>query len=191
MGLDAVIAEIREKGQAEAGAIGKEADAKKAEVLNLAQQKAEAVKSTARDDAGKTVSHIITQEEAAGHLVVKRQILNTQKELMDDVYRQALEKIAAMPETFHKDAISSLLRKASTEIPKGKVSCCKRDETVLKEVLKESEFSAYSFGSVIGIDGGIIVESVDGQLQVDFSYRTFMSQVWESGLKDASDILFA
>ncbi|MDD1728474.1 MAG: V-type ATP synthase subunit E [Methanospirillum sp.] len=191
MGLDAVIAEIKDKGRAEAEAINKEADAKKVELLNIAQQKAETVKTAAREEAGKTTSHIISQEEAAGHLVVKRQILNTQKELMDEVYRQALDKIDTMPESFHKGAISSLLHKAMAEIPKGSVNCCARDEKVLKEVLKESEFSAFTFGNIIGIDGGIIVESTDGQLQVDFSYHTFMSQVWESGLKDASDILFA
>lgn len=191
MGLDAVVAEIREKGRAEAEAINKDADSRKVEILNVAQQKAEVVKATAREESGKSASHIITQEEAAGHLVVKRQILNAQKELMDEVYRQSLETITGMPESFHKGAISSLLRKAMTEIPKGTVSCCARDEKALKDVLNESEFSAYSYGKVIGIDGGIIVESTDGQLQVDFSYRTFMSQVWESGLKDASDILFA
>lgn len=191
MGLDAVVAEIRDKGRAEAEVINKDADAKKSEILNIAQQKAEAVKAAAREEAGKSTSHIISQEEAAGHLVVKRQTLNAQKELMDEVYRQALDAIATMPDTFHKGAISSLLRQAMTEIPKGTVSCCARDEKVLKEVLKESEFGTYTFGKVIGIDGGIIVESTDGQLQVDFSYRTFMSQVWESGLKDASDILFA
>lgn len=191
MGLDAVVAEIKEKGRAEAEAINKDTDAKKVEILNAAQQKAETVKATAREEAGKSTSHIISQEEAAGHLVVKRQILNAQKELMDEVYRQALDTIATMPDSFHKGAISSLLRQAMAEIPKGSVSCCARDEKVLKDVLKESEFSAYTFGKVIGIDGGVIVESTDGQLQVDFSYRTFMSQVWESGLKDASDILFA
>ena len=191
MGLDAVVAEIREKGRVEAEVINQDADAKKLEFLNAAQQKAEAIKTTAREEVAKTSSHIISQEEAAGHLVVKRQILNTQKELMDEVYKQALEKITSMPESFHKGAVSSLLRKAMTEIPKGSVSCCARDEKVLKDVLKESEFGAFTFGKIIGIDGGIIVESTDGQLQVDFSYHTFMSQVWESGLKDASDILFA
>lgn len=191
MGLDAVVAEIREKGRSEADAIKQEADSKKVEILSAAQQKTEAIKATAREEADKSTSHIITQEEAAGHLIVKRQILNTQKELMDDVYRNALDTISGMPASFHKGAMSSLLRKAESDIPKGTVSCCARDENTLKEVLKGSEFSAYSFGSVIGIDGGIIVESTDGQLQVDFSYRTFMSQVWESGLKDASDILFA
>lgn len=191
MGLEAVIAEIREKARNEAEVIAKDSEAKKLEVLSMAQQKAEGIKTAVRDDVEKKVSHIVSQEEAAGHLIVKRQVLNAQKELMDEVYRQALDKIMSMPESFHKEAIGSLLRMATAEIPKGKVSCCKRDEKALKAVLKESEFAGYSFGQVIAIDGGIIVESENGQLQVDFSYRTFLNQVWESGLKDASDKLFA
>jgi V/A-type H+-transporting ATPase subunit E len=35
-----------------------------------------------------------------------------------------------------------------------------------------------------------MVESKDGTLQLDLSYRTFLNMVWETGLKDASDILF-
>ena len=41
------------------------------------------------------------------------------------------------------------------------------------------------------MEGGIIVESRDGTLQIDLSYRTFLNQVWETGLKNASDILFS
>lgn len=189
MGLEAVIAEIREKGRSEAESIIKEAEARKVEVLTTAQQKAESIKTTARDEVEKTVSHIISQEEAAGQLIVKRQILNKQKELMDDVYRQVLDKVSAMPDSFHQESITSLLKKAKKEIAAGNVSCNARDETSLKTVLKESEFSNYTFGKVIDIDGGVIVESENGELQVDFSYRTFLNQVWESGLKDASDTL--
>jgi len=191
MGLDAVIAEIKEKGQNEADAIIQGGNSRKDELLGAAKQEIELLKQSVKDDVEKNLSQIISQEEAAAHLVVKRQILNTQKDLMDQVYSQALEKILEMPESFHKEAITSMLKKAEGEIPKGKVSCALRDEKILKKLLKESEFSAYKFGSVIEIDGGVIVESDDGQLQVDYSYRTFLNQVWESGLKDASDLLFA
>ncbi|HOJ96492.1 MAG TPA: V-type ATP synthase subunit E family protein [Methanospirillum sp.] len=191
MGLDAVIAEIKEKGRKEAEAIIQEGSARKEEIMNAARQEVEKIQLTVRDEVEKNLSHIISQEEAAAHLIVKRQILNAQKDLMDQVYRQALDKIITMPESFHEEAITSLLRKAKQEIAKGRVSCAARDEKILKKVLNESEFSAYTFGSVIEIDGGIIVESDDGQLQVDYSYRTFLNQVWESGLKDASDCLFA
>ncbi|HQB99313.1 MAG TPA: V-type ATP synthase subunit E family protein, partial [Methanospirillum sp.] len=190
MGLEAVIAEIKEKGRNEAEAIIQGGNSRKDELLGAAKQEIELLKQSVKDDVEKNLSQIISQEEAAAHLVVKRQILNTQKDLMDQVYSQALEKILEMPESFHKEAITSMLKKAEGEIPKGKVSCALRDEKILKKLLKESEFSAYKFGSVIEIDGGVIVESDDGQLQVDYSYRTFLNQVWESGLKDASDLLF-
>ncbi len=191
MGLDAVIAEIKEKGQNEADAIIQGGNSRKDELLGAAKQKIELLKQSVKDEVEKNLSQIISQEEAAAHLVVKRQILNTQKDLMDQVYSQVLEKILEMPESFHKEAITSLLRKAEEEIPKGKVSCALRDEKIRKKLLEESEFSAYKCGSIIEIDGGVIVESNDGQLQVDYSYRTFLNQVWESGLKDASDLLFA
>lgn len=191
MGLEAVIAEIREKGRNEAEEIVKEADTRKVEVLDAAQQKTELIKTAAKEDVEKLYNHIISQEEAAGHLIVKRQILNKQKELMDDVYQNVLEKISELPVSFHKEAISSLLSKAKTEIAKGTVSCSARDENALKEVLKENEFSCYTFGQVIDIDGGVIVESENGNLQVDFSYRTFLNQVWETGLKEVSVSLFA
>ena len=191
MGLDAVIAEIKDKGRKEADTIVQEGSARKDEIMKAAGLEVEKVQQTVKGEVEKNLSHIISQEEAAAHLIVKRQVLNAQKDLMDQVYRQALEKITSKPESFHEEAITSLLRKAKEEIPKGKVSCATRDEKILKNVLKESEFSAYTFGSVIETDGGIIVESDDGQLQVDYSYRTFLNQVWESGLKDASDSLFA
>jgi len=191
MGLEAVIAEIREKGRSEAEGIVNEAETRKVEVLNAAQQKTELIKTAAKEDVEKLYTHIISQEQAAGHLIVKRQILNKQKELMDDVYQHVLEKISEMPESFHKEAISSLLSKAKPEIAKGKVNCSARDENALKAVLKENEFSCYAFGKVIDIDGGVIVESETGELQVDFSYRTFLNQVWETGLKEVSVSLFA
>jgi len=45
-------------------------------------------------------------------------------------------------------------------------------------------------GAPVEIPGGIVVESTDGDLQIDYSYRTFLDEIWESALKDASDILF-
>jgi V/A-type H+-transporting ATPase subunit E len=59
------------------------------------------------------------------------------------------------------------------------------------KVSEAIEFLHSHLARLLKTDGGIIVESDDGQLQVDYSYRTFLNQVWESGLKDASDSLFA
>jgi V/A-type H+-transporting ATPase subunit E len=164
MGLDAVITEIKEKARAEADAIIQEADAKKTEILTAAQTQVQLIKTDAEE--------------------------NAQKTLMDEVQAKTLEQICALPESFHKQAIASLLKKAQLEIQNGTVTCAARDAEALRKVLSDSEFAKFTAGDPTEIDGGIIVESADGMLQVDYSYHTFLNQVWESGLKDASDILF-
>lgn len=190
MGLEAVIAEIQEKGRAEAKVIKDDADNQVRAFLDAAQQKSADIRTVAKEEIEKTVSHLITQEEAAGGLIVKREVLNTQKELLDEVYQKTLHQIGDFGVDLHKKIIFSLLQMAKSEIPTGRVSCNARDEPALKEILGQSAYSNYSFGSVIPIDGGIIIESNDGLLKMDYSYRTFLNTVWESGLKDASDILF-
>jgi V/A-type H+-transporting ATPase subunit E len=52
------------------------------------------------------------------------------------------------------------------------------------------DYAGFKVGTPVNIDGGILVEGDEGELQIDYSYRTFLARVWESGLKDASDILF-
>ena len=117
--------------------------------------------------------------------------MNTQKALLDEVYQKALDSVQKLPDSFHREAIKSLLSNAKKQIPEGIVHCNARDMKALKELIaQENVFKGYSAGNEVDIEGGVIVESTDGTLQLDFSYRTFLNMVWETGLKDASDILF-
>jgi len=191
MGLEAVIEEIRAKGQAEADAIRGETRKEVSRILQASQEKAEKVKLAAEESVEKTIRNIESQESSAANLVVKRELLNSQKELLDQVYRDVLKNLQALPENFHREAIKSLLLGAKKQIPDGVVHCSARDLQALKDVIgQNAEFKGYTPGSPVDIEGGIIVESRDGTLQIDSSYRTFLNQVWETGLKDASDILF-
>ncbi len=87
--------------------------------------------------------------------------------------------------------VRDLLKKVAKEIKDGTVFCNERDKKAAESALSELKtLNGYTFGGIIDIDGGIVVRSADGQLTVDLSYQTFLEEVWESGLKDASDILF-
>jgi V/A-type H+-transporting ATPase subunit E len=192
MGLEVVIEDIREKGQKEADRIRRETQTEVGSILKAAQEKAERIKLAADQDVQKQTSHIMNQEASAANLVVKRQLLNTQKDLLNQVYSNALSRIAQLPEDFHRQAMKTLLTRAKSEIPEGIVHCSNRDSAILSQILaSDTSFKGYTKGDPVDIEGGVIIESKDGELQIDYSYRTFLSGIWETGLKDASGILFS
>jgi V/A-type H+/Na+-transporting ATPase subunit E len=191
MGLEAVVEEIREKGKKEAEKIRAESKQETDHVLAAAGKRAGEIKLAAESESAKQTAHIIDQDVSAANLLVKRELLNTQKALLDKVYETILLEVAALPESFHREAIKKLLSEAKKEISKGKIYCNARDMAAVRAVISENpEFAGFKIGDPVDIDGGILLEGEGGELQIDYSYRTFLAKVWESGLKDASDILF-
>jgi len=192
MGLEAVVNEIREKGRKEVEAVRAETRTEVEEILRDAQARAAGIKLSAEEEADRAATHITNQEVSAANLVVKRQVLNAQKTLLDQVYSASLAAVGDLPAEFHEKALTDLLKRAAKEIKKGVVHANKRDSPVVEEIISRLKtLSGYTVGDPVDIPGGVIVESNDGELQIDYSYGTFLDEVWESGLKDASDILFA
>jgi V/A-type H+/Na+-transporting ATPase subunit E len=191
MGLEAIVAEIREKGKTEAEKIRAESKQDADKILAAANKRVEEIKLAAEAESVKQTSHIVDQETSAANLLVKRELLNTQKSLLDAVYESTRAEIVRLPESFHREAIKKLLAEAKKEIPSGTLSCNARDVASAKAIIAGNpEFAEFRVGEPVDIDGGILIESEGGALQIDYSYRTFLAKVWESGLKDASDILF-
>lgn len=191
MALDAVVGEIRDKGIRESEAIKSEAKAEVDAILAEAQEKVIAIKMAAEEEANRQEGYIIAQEVAAANLTVKRGILNAQKDVLDEVYNRVVADIAALPDEFHRKAIRELCKAAAKELGEGVFYCNERDVRAVEDALSSLKtLSGFSLAGTKDITGGIIAESADGALQLDYSYSTYISEVWESGLKDASDILF-
>ncbi|MGB7789382.1 V-type ATP synthase subunit E family protein [Methanoregula sp.] len=191
MGLEAVVEEIRENGRKEADRIRQESKQEVDLVLTAASKRAGEIKLAAEEEVAKQATHLVSQDVSAANLLVKRELLNTQKALLDQVYETTRSEIASLPESFHREAIKKLLTEAKKEIPSGTIYCTARDVAAAKAVIAEHpEFAVFAVGAPVAIDGGLLIEGAGAELQIDYSYRTFLMKVWESGLKDASDILF-
>jgi len=191
MGLEVVVDEIKAKGDAKAAAIKAEAEAKAKAIISEANTRAEEIKLAAEKDAEIQANRIVLREVANANLAVKREALNAQKELLDKVYVGAFTEIDKLPADIHAKAVRELLKDAAKQIKEGIVYTNKRDEAAAKEALSSLKtLSGFTFGGIVDIAGGVVVKSTDGQLTLDFSYQTFMNGVWESTLKDASEILF-
>ncbi|MDR0438965.1 MAG: V-type ATP synthase subunit E [Methanocalculaceae archaeon] len=191
MGLEVVVNEIKVKGDREAARIKSEADAEAKIMVAEATKRAEEIRIVAETDATLQADRIMIRETAAANLVVKRDLLNAQKELLDKVYNEAAKEITNLPVDIHAKAVRSLLKDAVKQIKEGIVYANQRDEEATKAALLELKtLSGFTFGGITDIDGGVVVQSIDGKFTLDLSYRTFMGEVWESSLKNASEILF-
>ena len=192
MGLEAVVEDIRGKGKSEAEKIRAESRQEVEHILAAANKRVAEIKLATEEEMAKQAAHLMSVEVSAANLRVKHELLNTKKEMLSQVYQTTLAEISRLPESFNKEAIKKLLTDVKKEMPKGTIYCNGRDVPAAKAVLSEHrDFAAFSLGNPIDIEGGIIFESEEGGLKIDYSYRTFLDRVWESGLKDASDILFA
>jgi V/A-type H+-transporting ATPase subunit E len=191
MGLEAVVEDIRAKGRTEADRIRAESKQETDTILEAAGRRVAEIKLAAEAESAKQTRHIIDQEVSAANLLVKRELLNTQKALLDKVHETTRTEIARLPESFHREAIKNLLTEVKKEVSQGKIQCNARDVAIVKSLIAgHAEFSGFTVAEAVNIDGGIIVEGKAGELKIDYSYRTFLDKVWESRLKDASDILF-
>ncbi len=90
MGLEAVVEEIREKGKKEAEKIRAESKQETDKILAAAGKRVGEIKLAAEAESAKQTAHIIDQEVSAANLLVKRELLNTQKALLDKVYETVL-----------------------------------------------------------------------------------------------------
>jgi V/A-type H+-transporting ATPase subunit E len=191
MGLEAVVQDIQEKGRKEVEAIRKDTQADVEGILNSAQERVGALKTAAEQEVQAHIQRMIAQEDSAANLIVKRQLLNAQKEVLDQVYGVTLKTLAGLPASFHQEVLSGLLRQATKEVDTGTIYANERDLPVVKDLItKDHALSKFNPGGTVDIEGGIVVESADKTMKIDLSYRTFLDRIWETGLKDAADILF-
>jgi V/A-type H+-transporting ATPase subunit E len=191
MGIEVVLDEIQKKGRTEVEETRRDTQTQVEAILSQGQQRARELEQGVEEELEKQVSHIINQEISAAHLTQKRLILSVQKELFEQVKGEALSRILALPDAFHRKALEKLLLQAQRDIPEGNVHCRRKDLPLVEEILsRRPELSGLHPGEPLAIDGGILVESRDGHLKIDSSYHVMLEKVWESGLKEVSDVLF-
>ena len=179
MGLEAVVGDIKEKGRKEAAEIQARTAAEVTSILEEAQEKAAAIKQTAEDDVQREVTRVVNQEVSAANLAVKRETLNAEKDTLERVHAATLARIGDLPADSHAQALRYLLPQAAADVGGGTVYCNARDVSIVKEILAENaDLSGFSVGNPVEIEGGVVVESADGRMKVDYSYRTFMETVW-------------
>lgn len=185
MGLEQVVEEIREEGQAEADAIlgeaEEEAEAILAEAEDKAQAKREEIFAQADDEAEAERQRIV----ANAQLQAKKKRLNAESDVLSSVRSRVESRLVNLPTEDRKQLIASYIEASDAEdLGEGTRAWGRgEDEGILEEL-------GFSFEEEIDCIGGAVLESREGSIREDLRFDEVLDEIWREDIHEiASELL--
>ena len=184
MALEAIVEEIRRKGDEQARAITEKAKSEADKIIAEANDKKDEILRKGRDEAEREAERLKRQEVSSVNLEMKRMLLNKRKEIIEETYNLVESKVKSMDEAEKKRLISALISKNAED--GSIVYSNKDDEALVKEVLP----SNIKYGGNVDCIGGVIIESSDGVVRLNLTFDEMLKQLFEQKMGEVSKILF-
>jgi V/A-type H+/Na+-transporting ATPase subunit E len=182
MGLDAIVEEIKATGKVEADRIERETAEEVTRITSEASSQAARIKTAQQEAAKKEIERIKMQEMSGAALEVKRALLNSRKELLDEVNDKAKEIINKLPADKNQKLLKSIIDK--NQANNSRIYSAEKDKPMVKSLTK------LNHAGNMDCIGGVIIENETGTEYLDFRYEIILKNVSERSLKQVSDILF-
>ncbi len=183
MGLDKVVKDISDKAEVESKEIVARAQVEAAAVKKDAEAEARKAHEAEMLRSDSAISKMRQRELSSAKLDVKKSKLNAEKDVLEEVRADLLKRLTDMPKDKKVDIIQKLINMSKKDVATGKIFTNAADADLVKN-------SGYEYGGNIKCIGGIIVTSVDGSVNLDYTFDSIMDDVWNSSMKSVSDILF-
>jgi V/A-type H+-transporting ATPase subunit E len=125
------------------------------------------------------IAALESRENSLATLESQKMLFQAKREALDAAYKEAYVKIRKMPKREREQLIRKLLERAREEIDVHTVHANDSDRAwVIAAEIKPLE------------EGGVICETKDGRVRVDYTFPTLFGEVKEKTIKEASKILF-
>jgi V/A-type H+-transporting ATPase subunit E len=184
MALNDVTAEIRNLADNDVKAIEAETAQEIARMQSETEAKIAGLKESEDKRLADALARMERQEASSAELESKKIVLAKKKEILSSVFDETL---AELEDADPKDKLKHYVKMvayAKTIIPEPRVIMSKDDKFTAKQLdVLEVKRDAK-------IKGGLIIQSEDGQIEIDMQYSALLRTVWDGGIKDVSDILF-
>ena len=180
MGLEVVVKDVLTRGEEEANRIRQDGTDEANTLVAASETTARQILEERREQAAQQIERRKNREISSANLDVKRAILNAKKELLDKVYNEALEVLAALPESERETIIKRLLE---SHTDSKRVFSNRSDESIVRRI------TDLEYGGTILCSGGIVLENEDGTVIYDLTFDTLLGSVRETSLKQLLEIL--
>lgn len=184
MSLNKVVDEILRRGEERKREIIQTGERERDEILLQADKK---VAEEGQKSRRKTEAHIAQmeqQEQSSAELESKKIMLAAQRASMEELKRQVLEELGKYPVDQRKRLYAKLVSKAKKELGDCVVYSNRADKALLQLP------SGMSSGGQIECLGGLVFESKDKSVRLDFRFESMLDDVWSKDMREIFARLF-
>jgi V/A-type H+-transporting ATPase subunit E len=184
MALDNVTAEIRTLSDEAVRKIQAETAEEIARIQSETDAKIAGLKESEEKRLADTIDRMDRQEISSAELESKKIVLAKKKEILFQVFDETLAELEGAPADVKLEQYKSMVNYAKTVIPDPIAFMSENDDFSAKDLgVKKVEKDSR-------IVAGLILQSEDGQIEIDMQYSALLRMVWDRGIKNVSDILF-
>ena len=180
MGLEEVQKEILAKAKTDAGRVLAEAFAEADRLRKESQQQFKDYTKQREAEKQKSLEMLERMHRAQLQTEMKMHLMDARRKWIENTFGEVRKKLKNLPDKQRKEHLQKLLKRAANEIDVGTVYCAPTDKKAITGyTVKENEML-----------GGLIAETSDRTVRVDYSYETMLAQLQENKLAELNKILF-
>lgn len=182
MGLEQVIGEVRQDGDARAQRLLDDARARATELVAEAEARARAYEEQRLAQAERDGEQVRAQVLSSAEFEARKTALTAEAELRTQLRETLVEGFAALPQKTRDAHVKRLLATAETVLGgSGRVWATAQDQ-------KAASAGPYAFAGTLDGAGGIVVESDDGTQRLDLRYETLLADLWRDILREEATL---
>jgi len=184
MSLNKVVEDILRRGEEKKQEIIRLGEKERDEQLLQADKKIEENRKKSEKKVEAAVVQIEQQELSSAELESKKTLLTSQRKVMEDLKAQALEELSSYPADKRREIYSKLVSSAKKELGDCYVYSNKSDKSLLQ--LPSGMIS----GGIIDCSGGLVFETKDRSVRLDYRFETVLDDVWNAKMREIYAKLF-
>jgi len=182
--LDKVVDEILKRGEQKKAEIIREGERERDELVSLAEKKLEENRLKTEKRSRALTEQLEQQEASSAELESKKNMLAAERAVMEELKARVLEELASYSPEKKKMLFSKLMLSAKKEFGECTVYSRKEDKPLLQLT------SGVKYGGEIDGIGGLVFESKDKSVRLNYRFESLLEDVWNSKLRDVHKKLF-
>jgi V/A-type H+-transporting ATPase subunit E len=184
MSLDKVVEEILRRGEQRKLEVIRQGEKDRDELIVQARKRIAENEAKGEHRTRGSIAQMEQQDVSSAELESKRMLLESQRKVMDELKEEILVDLAKIPADRRKKMYSKLVARAKSEFGECYVYSTEKDKALLQVP------SGMLIGGTMDSRGGLIFESKDKTVRLDFRFETLLDDLWSSKMKEIYEHLF-